>query len=347
MGVDLGDLTIKHKASVADFSGKPIAIDGMNMLYQFLASIRQEDGTPLKDFKGRVTGHLSGLFYRTAKLASEGLKPVYVFDGKPPKFKEKEVERRREVKKEAALKWKKAVDEEKVEEARRYAQASMKLTKEMVDESKELLTGMGIPWVQAPSEGEAEAAWMVKKGTCYASASQDYDSLLFGSPILVRNLSITGRRKVPRQNRYVNVVPEIIKLEEMLDALKITREQLILIGLMEGTDFNDGVRGVGPKTGLKIVKEHNTFAKVKKYVKEKYEYEFEEYIDDVYEFFLKPPIETKLKKLEWKDANPKKVMDLLVEKHDFSEERVSKTLENMSGVIREAESQRTLDKWFQ
>ena len=105
MGVDLGDLTIKHKASVADFSGKPIAIDGMNMLYQFLASIRQEDGTPLKDFKGRVTGHLSGLFYRTAKLASEGLKPVYVFDGEPPKFKEKEIERRREVKKEAALKF--------------------------------------------------------------------------------------------------------------------------------------------------------------------------------------------------------------------------------------------------
>jgi flap endonuclease-1 len=346
MGVDLGDLAIKHRASIADFSGKPIAIDGMNMLYQFLASIRQEDGTPLKDFKGNVTGHLSGLFYRTAKLASEGLKPVYVFDGKPPKFKEKELEGRRGAKKEAALKWKKAVEEEKIEEARRYAQASMKLTREMVDESKELLSGMGIPWVQALSEGEAEAAWMVKEGQCYASASQDYDSLLFGSPALVRNLSITGRRKVPRQNRYVNVFPEIIRLEEMLGKLGISREQLILIGLMEGTDFNEGVRGVGPKTGLKIAREYPTFGKAREYIKEKYGYEFEEHIEDVYAFFLEPPVEKKIKRLEWKESDKGRVLKLLVEEHDFSEERVSRTLENMSGVIREAESQRTLDKWF-
>lgn len=346
MGVDLGDLAIKHKAAIPDFSGKPIAIDAMNMLYQFLASIRQEDGTPLKDFKGNVTGHLSGLFYRTSKLASAGLKPVYVFDGKPPKFKEEEVERRKGVKMEAELKWKKALEEEKIEEAKKYAQATSRLTKEMVGESKELLSAMGIPWVQAPSEGEAEAAWMVKKGMCYASASQDYDSLLFGSPVLVRNLSITGKRKVPRQNRYVNVEPEIIRLDETLEALGITHEQLILIGLLEGTDFNGGVRGVGPKTGLKIVKEHPTLAKVKEHVKEKYGYEFEEHIDDVYEFFLKPPVEGKVGKLEWREASEKKVLEVLVERHDFSEERVSRVLANMVGVIKEAESQRTLDKWF-
>lgn len=346
MGVDLGDLAIKHKAGIADFAGKPIAIDAMNMLYQFLASIRQEDGTPLKDFKGRVTGHLSGLFYRTAKLASSGIKPVYVFDGKPPKFKEKEIEARREIKKEAEFKWKKALAEEKFEEAKKYAQGTSRLTPEMVDESKELLSGMGIPWVQALSEGEAEAAWLVKKGLCYASASQDYDSLLFGSPLLVRNLSITGKRKVPRQNRYINVEPEIIKLDETLKSLGVGREQLILIGMLTGTDFNEGVRGVGPKTGLKIVKEYGTLEKVKGYIQEKYSYEFEEHIDKVYEFFLKPPLEENPKKLEWKEPKPEKVLELLVEKHDFSEERVSKAIEGMSGVLREAESQRTLDKWF-
>ena len=346
MGVDLGDLSIKHKAAIIDFSGKPIAIDAMNMLYQFLASIRQEDGTPLKDFKGRITGHLSGLFYRTSKLVSGGVKPVYVFDGKPPKFKEKEIEERRRVKREAELKWKKALEEEKFEEAKKYAQGTSRLTKEMVEESKELLSSMGIPWVQATSEGEAEAGWMVKAGMCYASASQDYDSLMFGSPVLVRNLSITGRRKVPRQNRYINVEPEIIYLGETLDALEITREQLILIGLMEGTDFNEGVRGVGPKTGLKIVKEHASLDAVKGYVKEKYEYEFEENIDEVYEFFLNPPINKQIPKLEWKDASVGGVKKLLVEKHDFSEERVGNTLEKMMGIIKEAESQRTLSKWF-
>ena len=346
MGVDLGDLSIKHKVAISDFSGKPIAIDAMNMLYQFLASIRQEDGTPLKDFKGRITGHLSGLFYRSAKLVSGGLKPVYVFDGKPPKFKEREIEERRKVKKESELKWKKALEEEKFEEAKKYAQGTSRLTKEMVEESKELLSAMGIPWIQAISEGEAEAAWMVKNGMCHASASQDYDSLMFGSPVLVRNLSITGRRKVPRQNRYVNVEPEIIYLKETLDSLEVSREQLILIGLMEGTDFNEGVRGVGPKTGLKIVKEHSSLDTVKEYVKEKYDYTFEKNIDEVYEFFLNPPINQHIPKLEWKDANAEKVKKLLVEDHDFSEERVGNTLEKMMDVIKETESQRTLGKWF-
>lgn len=346
MGVDLGDLAVKHKAELEDFGGKPVAIDAMNMLYQFLASIRQEDGTPLKDLEGRVTGHLSGLFYRSAKLVSAGIKPAYVFDGKPPKFKEKEIEGRKRVKREAELKWKKALEEGKVEEAKMYAQGASRLTGEMVGESKELLSAMGIPWVQAPSEGEAQAAWMVKKGLCYASASQDYDSLLFGSPVLVRNLSVTGKRKVPRQNRYVNVEPERIELAEMLKALGIGREQLILIGLMEGTDFNEGVRGVGPKTGMKIVREHGTLAKVKEYVKGKYDYEFEEYIEEVYEFFLKPPVEEGAGKLEWKEADSGKVMRLLVEQHDFSEDRVGRTLENMKGVIKEAESQKRLDKWL-
>ena len=346
MGVDLGDLAVKHRAEISDFSGKPIAIDAMNMLYQFLASIRQEDGTPLKDFKGRVTGHLSGLFYRTAKLVSGGLKPVYVFDGKPPKFKEEELAERREAKKEAEFKWKKALAEEKIEEAKKYAQATSRLTPEMVDESKELLSGMGIPWVQAPSEGEAEAAWMVSEGFCFASGSQDYDSLLFGCPALVRNLSITGKRKVPRQNRYVTVYPEIIHLKETLETHGISREQLVLIGLMEGTDFNEGVKGVGPKTGLKIVKEHDTLEKVKEHIKEKYDYEFEERIGDVYRFFLEPPVEKEVGELKWGEADPEKVKELLVEKHDFSGERVSGPLERMSGIIKEAESQHTLKKWF-
>jgi flap endonuclease-1 len=346
MGVDLGDLAIKHKAQLSDFAGKPIAIDAMNMLYQFLASIRQEDGTPLKDLEGRVTGHLSGLFYRSAKLVSSGVKPVYVFDGKPPKFKEKEIAARQRVKKEAELKWGKALEEGKVEEAKKYAQGASRLTHEMVEESKGLLSSMGIPWVQAPSEGEAEAAWMVKKGLCYASASQDYDSLLFGSPVLVRNMSISGKRKVPRQNRYVNVEPERIELAETLKSLGIGREQLILVGMMEGTDFNEGIRGVGPKTGLKIAKEHGTLGKMKAYAKEKYDYEFEEYADEVYEFFLNPPVEGKLGEIKWKEADSGKVGELLVEKHDFTLERVERTLENMKGVIKEAESQKRLDKWF-
>lgn len=346
MGVDLGDLTVKHKSSLEEFSGKPVAIDAMNMLYQFLASIRQDDGTPLKDFEGRITGHLSGLFYRSAKLVHSGMKPVYVFDGKPPAFKEAEIEERRKAKREAQMKWKKALAEEKFEEARKYAQATSRLTPEMVEESKELLSAMGIPCVQSPSEGEAEAAWMVREGICHACASQDYDSLLFGSPVLVRNISISGRRKVPRQNRYVNVEPERIVLKETLESLGISHSQLILIGMLEGTDFNEGVRGVGPKTGLKIVKEFGTLEKVEEHVREKYDYEFEGHIREVYKFFLEPPVKKDIGELRWERADPDRIRELLVEKHDFSTERVEKTVENMVGVVREAQSQKKLDKWF-
>ncbi len=345
MGVDLGDLAIKHKIELEELAGKSVAIDGMNMLYQFLASIRQENGTPLMDMKGRVTGHLSGLFYRSIRLVNAGIKPVYVFDGPPPDFKAKTIEERKEVRREAEHKWKKALAEEKIEEAKKYAQASSRLTKEMVEEAKKLLSLMGIPWVQAPSEGEAQAAYMVKTGLCYASASQDYDSLLFGSPVLLRNLSITGKRKVPKQNRYVEISIERVELEETLKNLGVSREQMILIGMMEGTDFNEGVRGIGPKTGLKIVKEHKTLDAVKKYLKSEKEYEFPEDADAIFGFFLEPPVEG-IEEVAWGKADKPGVTELLVDEHDFSLERVGKALDGMLTNVKESRSQRTLDKWF-
>lgn len=345
MGVDLGDLAIKHKVELEELAGKCVAIDGMNILYQFLASIRQEDGTPLMDMKGRVTGHLSGLFYRSIRLVNAGIKPVYVFDGPPPEFKKKTIEERIEVRREAEHKWKKALAEEKVEEARKYAQGSSRLTKEMVDESKRLLSFMGIPWVQAPSEGEAQAAWMVGSGLCYAAASQDYDSLLFGSPVLLRNLSITGKRKVPKQNRFIDIGIERVELEETLKNLGIGREQLILIGILVGTDFNEGVRGIGPKTALKVVKENGTLEKVKAYLKKEKEYEFPEDVDKIYEFFMVPPYKA-VEEVKWGKPTREGVIELLVDEHDFSLERVEKALEGMLAQVKETSSQRTLDKWF-
>ncbi|MDD2655085.1 MAG: flap endonuclease-1 [Candidatus ainarchaeum sp.] len=345
MGVDLGDLAVKHKVELEELAGKCVAIDGMNILYQFLASIRQEDGMPLMDMKGRVTGHLSGLFYRSIRLVNAGIKPVYVFDGPPPEFKRKTIEGRIEVRREAEHKWKKALAEEKMEEAKRYAQGSSRLTKEMVDESKRLLSLMGIPWVQAPSEGEAQGAYMVREGLCYASASQDYDSLLFGSPIFLRNLSITGKRKVPKQNRYIDIEIELVELEETLKHLGVTREQLILIGIMVGTDFNEGVRGIGPKTGLKIVKEQDTLGKVKAYLKKEKEYEFPEDVEEVYDFFLNAP-HKEVGDITWGKPTREGVIELLVDEHDFSLERIDKALEGMIKQVKETRTQRTLDKWF-
>ncbi|MEM4359105.1 MAG: flap endonuclease-1 [Candidatus Bilamarchaeaceae archaeon] len=346
MGVDLGEIVVKRKTSLEALSGKVIAIDAFNVLYQFLASIRQEDGTPLMDYKGNITAHLSGLFYRSLKLLENGIKPVYVFDGKPPELKEAVHLERASAKAEAHEKWKKALEEERLEEAKRYASATSRLTSEMVEESKELLDALGIPWIQAPGEGEAQSACMARDGLAYAAASQDFDSLLFGAPILIRNISITGRRKVPRQDRYVMIEPEEISLEETLSTLGINREQLITIGILIGTDYNRGVKGVGPKTALKIVREYSDFNSAIAYVEKRYNYEFEIAPREILDIFLNPPCAKIKERLTWKRIDIEAVVELLVRAHDFSEERVRKTAESVIKSLEEKGEQRSLGQWL-
>lgn len=344
MGVDIADIVNKHETNFSNLKDKVIAIDAHNILYQFLASIRQEDGTPLSDLKGNPTGHLSGLFYRTLKFLEEGLKPVYVFDGKPFKYKDFEIERRKEQRTEALEKWKEALDYES-EDAKIYAQASLKLSNDMIKESQALLKSLGVPVIQAPSEGEAQAAYLARSNKAYASASQDYDSLLFGSPRLIRNLSITGKRKIPRQNRYVSVEPEEIILDEFLLSNSIKREQLILIGILVGTDFNEGIKGVGPKTALKIVKEYKTLSEVKNYIKNKYNIELDEKAEEIFYFFLNPPV-IEVDELVFSPPERDKIIEILVKNHDFSEDRVSKALDNYEKILKEKNLQKRIDHWF-
>jgi flap endonuclease-1 len=344
MGINLGDIVPKHDIVLKELSGKILAFDAYNMLYQFLASIRQEDGTPLMDLNGNLTGHLSGLFYRTARLMEMGIKVVYVFDGSPPPFKKSELERRVEMKRRAEIAFDMAKDLEIEELMKRYAEGSVRLTKEMVEEAKLLLMGMGACVVQAPSEGEAQAAYLAMKGKAYASVSQDYDSLLFGAPRLLRNISITHRRKVPGQNKWVVVGPEQILLEEVLSSLEIGREQLIALALLIGTDFNDGVKGIGPKKGLKVVKELEKWEKIKEFVSSKYNYVFPDYIDEVFSFFLNPPVDDV--ELNFSMIDEEKVVKLLVDKHDFSDERVRKTCEKVMKAQKEAREQQSIIDWF-
>ncbi len=316
--------------SLRALNGKSVALDAYNSLYQFLAAIRGEDGRPLMDSKGRVTSHLSGLFYRTINMLENGIKVAYVFDGKPPALKSKEIKRRVEIKEKAKEKYEEALRKGDIEEARKYAQISARLTKEMVEEAKRLLEAMGVPWVQAPSEGEAQAAYMAKKGDVWASGSQDYDSLLFGSPRLVRNLTITGRRKLPGKRAYVTVEPEEITLQCVLDKLGITREQLIDIALLIGTDFNEGVKGVGPKTALRLVKTYGDLERILKSLGVK---DIDIYME-AKNIFLNPEV-TDEYKLEWRPPDEKKIIEILVYEHDFNEERVKRAIERLRKAWRE------------
>ncbi len=339
MGVNLKGIISAREVDLEYFSGKRVAFDAYNMLYQFLTTIRDKvTGECLRDSKGRITSHLSGLFYRTVNLVEAGLKPVFVFDGEPPSFKKRTLEERRETKEIAKKKWEEAL--ERGEEAKTYAQAAAVLTEEMVEDAKELLNAMGLPWIVAKSEGEAQCSYLCMKGIVDFSASQDYDSLLFGSPRLARNLSITGRRKLPRKEVYVEIKPEVIELEEVLKEHGITREQLVMVAMLVGTDYNKGISGVGPKTALKLVKQHKTLENVLKAVK--WEDETDPY--EIFEFFLNPPVEEDVK-VEWKRPDEERIIEFMVEEHDFSRERVEKALEKLMKSY-ESGRQATLASWF-
>jgi flap endonuclease-1 len=262
-----------------------------------------------------------------------------VFDGKPPEFKSKTLNGRRKSREDAARKWEEAKKAGLSEEAYRHAQASSLLEPGMADDSKLLLEYMGIPVVNAPSEGEAQAAYMVIRGDADISASQDYDSLLFGAPRVVRNLTITGKRKLPRRNLYVEIRPEIVDLEKTLQALGIDRDQLITIAMCVGTDYNPGLEKVGPKTALKLVLEYGTIENILKSRGESIEG-----LDEKKAFFLHPPV-TDDYELNWRPPDKEKIVAFLCREHDFSEERVLKTIERLENAAGKSR-QKTLDQWF-
>jgi flap endonuclease-1 len=343
LGVNLRDLVPKTTIKLEDLSGKSIAIDAYNALYQFLAIIRQPDGTPLKDSRGIVTSHLSGLLYRTSNLVEMGIKPIYVFDGIPPTLKEVEIKRRMKAKEEALVRYEHALKEGKIEEARMYAQATSRLKDYMADDSKKLLDLMGIPWIQAPSEGEAQAAHLTKRGDADYCASQDYDSLLFGAPRLIRNVTISGRRKLPGKNVFIEVVPEIIELENVLRECGITHDQLVDVGILIGTDFNpDGVKGLGPKTALKLIKEYGNLENALPHLKNA---EFPAEPQRIREIFLHPNV-TDNYQIVWREPGMEGVIDFICRQRDFSEDRVRKAIEKMQEGTKKLRGKTTLEKWF-
>jgi len=343
LGVNLRDLVPKITISLSDLSGKSIAIDAYNALYQFLAIIRQPDGTPLKDSSGRITSHLSGLLYRTSNLVELGIKPIYVFDGTPPALKEVEIKRRMKAKEQATVLYEKALREGKMEEARMYAQATSRLKDYMAEDSKKLLDLMGIPWIQAPSEGEAQASHLAKHGDADYCASQDYDSLLFGAPKLARNITISGRRRLPSKNIYVEVIPEVVELESALKECGITYEQLVDVGILIGTDFNpDGIEGLGPKTALKLIKEHGNIENATPYLKNA---KFPAEPQRIREIFVHPKV-TDNYRIEWKEPDVEGTVSFIVGERDFSEDRVRKTLEKMQEGTKKLKGKTTLEKWF-
>ncbi|MBI2175914.1 flap endonuclease-1 [Candidatus Woesearchaeota archaeon] len=343
MGVQITELLPKKEAKLEDFGNKVVAVDAANHLYQFLTTIRSPDGSFFTDSHGNVTSHLIGLFTRTTHLMKLGIKPAYVFDGEMPKLKRLEMRRRAEAKEEAAEKYSAAEKKGDAEAMKKYAARSTRLTKEMIADAKEVIEALGLPVIQAPGEGEAQASHMVAKKDAYAIASQDADSLLFGATRLVRNLSIEGRRKQAGVLGYGKVEPELILLEEVLSSLGITQQQLICLAMLVGTDYNTGgIKGVGPKNALKMVKEHKTPENI--FAAAEWSKHFSYPWQEVLELF-EHPSQTDNYELKFHPVNTGKLSKILCEKHDFSGQRVEKQLEEL-GKSTAAKKQKGLGEFF-
>ena len=340
MGLDLKSLLVRDKTKLESFTNKIVAIDAYNAIYQFLAIIRGPEGLHLTDTQGRVTSHITGLLYRNINFLSLGIKPVYVFDGKPPSLKSAEIEHRKQIKKDATVKYERAVSEGKMEDARKFAQQTTSMKDGMVEDSKHLLDLFGIPYIQAPSEGEATAALLTTTGHADVAASQDFDSILFGARKLVRNFTNSGRRKLPNRNTYIEIEPEIIDYRKNLEALGITREQLIDVGILIGTDFNpDGFERVGPKTAIKMIRE---YGKLEDVTQIQEQLEMIDY-NAIRKIFLEPEVAT-VDKIEFGEVRYDDIINYLSNERSFSRDRVNSSLNRLKKNM-EKKSQ-TLEKWF-
>lgn len=328
MGLKFRDIASAHEIKLNELKGKTVALDAANTIYQFLSSIRQVDGTPLMDHDGNITSHFSGILYRTSSLVDKGIKPIYVFDGKPHILKKDTQAARREIRDEAEIRWKDALEEGRIEDARKFAVRSSRMSTGIIEGSKTLLELMGIPYIQAISEGEAQASYMVEKEDAWCVASQDYDCILFGAPRMLKNIAVRG----PRSRL------EIIYLNEVLEQNGLTREQLVDVAILVGTDFNTGIKGIGAKKGRNLIKKHGDVYRVLKHLKTEMDVDPQEIRDIFLDHDFIEDYDIK-----WNKPDKEGIIDFLCEKHDFSVDRVVGALDKLKRLN---PAQKSLEQWF-
>ncbi len=339
MGVNISGIMVKHSTSIKENSGITVSVDAFNIIYQFLSSIRGENGEPLKDSHGNITSHISGIFYRTATLLQSNIKPVYSFDGKPFHLKNETLMERKAIKEKNIAELNIAIENNDVERAKTLSSRINYITPEIVDESKKLLELMGLPWVQALSEGEAQASLMSRNGTVDSVVSQDYDCLLFGARRILRNFTMYGRRRISGTGKFINISPEIIDLNENLSLNGITQEQLIDIGILVGTDFNPGIRGIGAKTALALIKKNGSIENIDRIKNQKIEN-----LEEIRNFFKNPPA-ADIKSLNFKKMDHDGIINFMCHEHDFSETRINSMLDQIEKAYSGA-SQSNLDHFI-
>ena len=347
MGVAFGSLidnSIKKRIDLKDMNNKRFGIDAYNMLYQFVTTIRGIDGEPLKNEKGEITSHLSGLFYRASNLISNGIKPTFVFDGVSNELKNKTKQERRDKRKDAKKNYELAASEHNLEDMQKYAKMSATINEKIILESKELLSALGISYIDSPGEAEAQISYMTNKDLFDYTVSQDYDCILFGSPNLLKNIGSSGKKKVPFKKIYVDVFPYVLESESVFSSLEINRQKIIWLSMLIGTDFNDKVEKIGPKTALKLVKEYNSFEEIIKYLEsKKLEVNFD--YKEIQDIFLNPNINED-PKIITSDFDKNRIEKILIDKANFEETRINNFLKTVIEKKEENNKQKAISDWF-
>ncbi len=337
MGVDISGIVERAEIDMDSLSGRRIAVDAYNTIYQFVSAIRQPDGRPLSDADGRPTSHLIGILHRNSRLLRAGIRPVYVFDGAPNRLKFETLDKRKEAKLRAEERYREAVEKKDMERAYSLAMQTTRLTDDIIAESARMLSLMGIPFLTAPEDGEAQASVMARRGDVWATASQDFDTMLFGSPRTVRNLTLSSRRRIPGKSGFSQVKLELVDMEHNLRRLGLSREQVVDLAILVGTDFNEGIKGIGPKKALKIIREKGRI--------EETGYAGSpglEHLDAVRRIFLEPAF-TEDYALEWRKPDAEGILDFLCTEHEFDRQNVMQAVDPLRSL--NADSQQSLDRW--
>lgn len=297
--------------------GRKIAIDASMYLYSFLVAVRSS-GEQLMNESGETTSHLIGIYYRTLRLIENGIKPVYVFDGAPPKLKSGELAKRFQRKSEAQAAEEEAKETGTAEDVEKFSRRAVKVTREHNAEAQRLLKLMGVPYIIAPTEAEAQCAVLAREGKVYAAASEDMDTLTFAATVLVRKLTSPESKKEPVQE---------IHLDRVLEGFGMDQAQFIDFCILLGCDYLDPLKGVGPKTALTLIKEHKTLENVVEHIKKagKITIPDDWPYQDARQLFLEPDVRAADHpdcEFKWEAPDEDGLVKFLVEEKGFSEERV-------------------------
>ena len=344
MGIQGLSKVIADKASysikeneIKNYFGRKVAIDASMSIYQFLIAVRS-DGNVLTNESGETTSHLMGLFYRTIRMLENGIKPLYVFDGKPPNMKSGELAKRTERRVEAETNLKAAEEAGDQENIDKFSRRLVKVTPQHNEECQRLLSLMGIPYVKAPCEAEAQCAELVKAGKVYATCTEDMDALTFGTGVLLRHMTFSEARKMPIKEYH---------LKRVLEGLEMSMDEFIDLCIMLGCDYCPSIKGIGPMRAFNLIKEHKTIEKVLENIDQKKYIVPEDWLFAKARELFKEPEVTKGSDYEfkWNAPDEEGLIKFMVQEKGFNEDRIRSSIKKIE-KSRGTATQGRLDSFF-